>query len=244
VETIPCGDCFRFANNLAREMLGDGIITEDKIRVCHGTVIAPFSRDQKRYEHAWVEIDEPGHERVHDWQMRMSGKGSLPKVDFYELFQPQGVKRYAPHEAMINQLKHRHHGPWESVNFKNWLQLTEGGKGSGTKFSGTGLGAGGQAQGGMGMSKPAPPQKQATNPEPSAMSPRDWVPKGWKPQPGPGAKNYMHPVPPRKPGFLGGGKSLPGPLEGGPFGGGGIGVATKKNLPGPTPGPMKKSMKK
>lgn len=106
------------------------------------------------------------------------------------------------------------------MSFRDWLYLHEGGKGSGTKFTATGLGAGGQAQGGMGMSKPANPQKQAINPEASPFSPSDTLPKGWKAQPGPGAKNYMHPVPPKKPGFLGGGKTMPGPLEGGKFGGG------------------------
>lgn len=43
------------------------------------------------------------------------------------------------------------------MNFKDWLLIKEGGKGSGTKFSVTGLRAGGQAQAGMGMYKPAKP---------------------------------------------------------------------------------------
>lgn len=34
------------------------------------------------------------------------------------------------------------------MNFREWL-ATEGGRGSGTKFTSTGLNAGGQAQGGM-----------------------------------------------------------------------------------------------
>jgi hypothetical protein len=67
------------------------------------------------------------------------------------------------------------------MGFKDWLK-TEGGMGSGTKVTMTGMNAGGQAQAGMGMSKPGSPQKQAVN----IMSPSDLVPKGWKPQPGPG----------------------------------------------------------
>lgn len=67
------------------------------------------------------------------------------------------------------------------MGFKEWF-LSEGGQGSGTKFSATGANAGGQAQAGMGMSKPATPQKMG----PSPMSPSDTVPKGYKPMPGPG----------------------------------------------------------
>jgi hypothetical protein len=108
-EVVPCGDCYRFANNLAREMLNDGIIPEKGIFVCHGTVVAPHSADQKRYEHAWVEAQD----KVYDWQMRTSGKFFLPIKDFYELFRPENAKKYSPTQAMVNQVKHKHHGPWE-----------------------------------------------------------------------------------------------------------------------------------
>ena len=108
-KTIPCGECFSFANNLVREMLDDGIIPESQIKVCHGTVIEPFARNPNRHVHAWVET----RGRAHDWQLRLAGKGSLPIEDFYELFQPEDVKKYSPEEVMILQLRHRHHGPWD-----------------------------------------------------------------------------------------------------------------------------------
>jgi len=107
-ETIPCGDCFKFANNLAKNMLEDGIIPEDKFFVCHGEVEAPLAQEHKRYSHAWVETPD----KVYDWQLRMSGKGNLPQKDFYELFKPDKITKYSVKEAMTNQVRHGHHGPW------------------------------------------------------------------------------------------------------------------------------------
>ena len=114
----------------------------------------------------------------------------------------------------------------------------EGGKGSGTKYSATGAGAGGQAQAGMGMSKPGKPQVIPA----SEFSPRDTVPAGFKPKPGPGAANYQYPVQPAKVGMMGAGIRPPyrptEKLKGGPFGGGcpGCGQAKMKVK-------MKKKMK-
>jgi len=108
-KTIACGECFPFANNLAREMVSDGIIPESQIKVCHGTIIEPFARDLNRHVHAWVETKD----RCHDWQLRVAGKGSMTKGEYYDLFKPQDVKRYSPEESMILMVRNRHHGPWD-----------------------------------------------------------------------------------------------------------------------------------
>lgn len=104
------------------------------------------------------------------------------------------------------------------MSFKEWLQLQEGGQGSGTQFSATGLGAGGQAQAGMGMTKPAKPQKTP----PSIFSPSDTVPAGFKPSPGAGGSHGIWKQ--MKPGWMGTGAAPkwqpPKRLQGGAFGGG------------------------
>tara|TARA_Y100000034_G_scaffold118135_1_gene158481 strand:+ start:2087 stop:2467 length:381 start_codon:yes stop_codon:yes gene_type:complete len=107
-ETCPIGLCFPFANELAWTMVEDGVIPEGDIFVCHGTVEEPLALEPKRYEHAWIEAAG----RVYDWQMNMSGRGSIENADFYDLFKPQNVVRYSPEQALKNQAKHDHQGPW------------------------------------------------------------------------------------------------------------------------------------
>jgi hypothetical protein len=104
---IPAGQCFSYANNLAREMLDDGIIDEKDIFICHGMVEKPYSLNYHKYTHAWVETKD----RVYDWQMSLA-KNSLSKEDFYELFKPTNVIKYTVEESMKNCLKNKHHGPW------------------------------------------------------------------------------------------------------------------------------------
>ena len=113
------------------------------------------------------------------------------------------------------------------LDFRTFL---EGGRGSGTKISATGAGAGGQAQAGMHAAKPGTPIKTP----PSEFSPSDAIPAGFIAKGGPGSANYKHPVPPAKPGMMGGGIRPPyqsvGKLKGGPFGGGGPGSKMKKKM--------------
>lgn len=113
IETkIPMGQCFPYANNLAMQMVEDGIVNEKDIFICHGEVEKPFAKNPKRYIHAWVEAKVLGEERVYDWQMS-TVKNSLSKQDFYELFKPSNVVKYTNEQSMKNCLKHKHHGPWE-----------------------------------------------------------------------------------------------------------------------------------
>lgn len=108
VETSPCGLCFPYANNLARQMLKDGVPEEDII-IAHGNVQdPPPSRQTNWYPHAWVESQG----KAYDWQMSQSVI-SLPIETFYELRKPQEVKKYGVYEAMVLMVRHQHHGPWE-----------------------------------------------------------------------------------------------------------------------------------
>lgn len=104
------------------------------------------------------------------------------------------------------------------MKFSEWIKFREGGSGSGTKITATGFGAGGQAQAGMGMIRPGNPQKAP----PSAFSPSDTVPKGFKPAPGAGGSVGIWR--PSLPGLSGAGvipkRPAPTKLPGGAFGGG------------------------
>jgi hypothetical protein len=111
IATIAVGQCFSYANNLAMEILKDGIIDEKDVFICHGEVEEPLASDPKRYSHAWVEAKFKGEERVYDWQM-MKARNSLSKEEFYNLFKPSNVTKYTIEQSMINCLKHKHHGPW------------------------------------------------------------------------------------------------------------------------------------
>lgn len=105
-QTIPIGDCFRFANNLARQLSEK--MPDKQVIVCHGIVVEPFALDPNPHIHAWVEANG----NCYDWQLKTAGKHFLPIKDFYELFKPKKVKRYDAHQAMVQQLKAKHHGPW------------------------------------------------------------------------------------------------------------------------------------
>jgi len=100
--TIPIGDCFRFATMKATEMFADGIMKD--IKVVHALV----KPQKKKYEHAWIEADG----RCFDWQMSITGKHSLPIKEFYEFYKPTNIKKYTPTEAIRSMIQNKHHGPW------------------------------------------------------------------------------------------------------------------------------------
>jgi hypothetical protein len=104
----PVGQCFPYANNLLRTMLDDDVIPESQIKLCHGVVIEPFAADPNPHVHAWIEA----RGLVYDWQLSIVGKNGMAIDTYYELFKPQNVKKYSPHEALTTFVRHRHHGPW------------------------------------------------------------------------------------------------------------------------------------
>ena len=104
----PVGQCFPYANNLLRTMLDDDVIPESQIKLCHGVVIEPFAADPNPHVHAWIEA----RGLVYDWQLSIVGKNGMAIDTYYELFKPQNVKKYSPHEALATFVRHRHHGPW------------------------------------------------------------------------------------------------------------------------------------
>lgn len=124
------------------------------------------------------------------------------------------------------------------MNFREFLNIVEGGAGSGTKFTGSGLNAGGQAQAGRGMTKPSNPQTKTVPfpPPPSEMTPgTPGAPPGWVAGFSPFAAGVGNSKPqePPKPGWMGAGKSKE-EIEGGSFGGGGP-KGIKANRQGLTP---------
>jgi len=103
--TIPIGDCFRFATKLATNMFSEGAIPENDIKVVHATV----KPEKKEYAHAWVEAMG----RCYDWQMSITRVGSLPIKEFYKHYKPKNIKKYTPLEAVKLMVKNNHFGPWE-----------------------------------------------------------------------------------------------------------------------------------
>lgn len=106
-ERMAIGECFQFANKLARGMFVDEVIPENDIKVVHA-IVAPKWHDRP-YSHAWVEAQG----LAYDWQMRQTGVGSMPIKDFLKEYNPQKIKRYTPLEAIQAQVKAGHHGPWD-----------------------------------------------------------------------------------------------------------------------------------
>ncbi|RLB37260.1 MAG: hypothetical protein DRH30_13495 [Deltaproteobacteria bacterium] len=107
MDTIACGDCYRWA---ARS------VTEDGGLLVHGTVAEPLSSPPRRYDHAWVERDGV----VQDWQTmkaRHGGKFSgigYPAELFEELFSPERHTTYGPDDALKKMAQERHWGPWDA----------------------------------------------------------------------------------------------------------------------------------
>lgn len=98
----PCGKCYSFANNFA--------LKHPDATIAQGTVTHPW--DKNKIAHAWAEWKG----KVYDWQtIEARGKPPLSIKKFYELWKPQGVKKYTSEEAAIHMLKHKHHGPWTTA---------------------------------------------------------------------------------------------------------------------------------
>lgn len=90
---MSSGLCFPFATNEARERGGE---------VVHAYITNPATK--KSFWHAWVErngkvYDDIGHH--------------MPIPKFYEMMNPEDVRRYSDLEAMVYAVRTKHHGPWE-----------------------------------------------------------------------------------------------------------------------------------
>jgi hypothetical protein len=71
--------------------------------VVHALVTNPVT--SKRFFHAWVERKGKVYDDL---------KHHLGISRFYELFQPEEVRRYSDIEAMVYAVRTGHYGPWES----------------------------------------------------------------------------------------------------------------------------------
>ena len=103
---LVCGLCYEWAYRDVQDH--GGVLVQ-------GTVTEPLSSPPSKYLHAWVERGG----KVYDWQTMVQGQGGkfrgrgFPRKIFYELFQPERMKRYDDEQAMIALVRHRHYGPWE-----------------------------------------------------------------------------------------------------------------------------------
>jgi len=111
-EGIACGLCFPWA---WRDVFDNGGT------LVHGTVTAPQKRPRHTYAHAWVERDG----KVYDWQTMKAGHGGrhrgkgYPRDLFYDLYEPEEVRRFDQEEAMVNLPRYGHYGPWDDAPTEN-----------------------------------------------------------------------------------------------------------------------------
>ncbi len=105
-KVIPCGDCFRYATQKAREFGDDAVVV-------HAVVVNPDPApgERPRYEHAWVEFKG----KVYDWQTEHFKRQPSSLAAFNTKHKPTQEKRYTAEEAMIKGLRSGHHGPWHDL---------------------------------------------------------------------------------------------------------------------------------
>lgn len=111
-EGIACGLCFPWA---WRDVFDNGGT------LVHGMVTTPQKRPRHSYAHAWVERDG----KVYDWQTMKAGHGGrhrgkgYPRDLFYDLYEPEEVRRFDQEEAMVNLPRYGHYGPWDDAPTEN-----------------------------------------------------------------------------------------------------------------------------
>ena len=120
-ETIPLGQCYSFANQMARvwsnamidrtKPPGKGvhpdIDNKDKFKVVHGRVTDKFSGESVL--HAWVEKGD----MVFDAQTSHTKPDGIPKAEYYDMYQPEPHEEYTAEETMLKCLGAGHQGPWD-----------------------------------------------------------------------------------------------------------------------------------
>ena len=106
-ETIPIGQCYPFAVNMAKKSQVSDRNNLKKFKVVHGKVTDKFSGDS--YNHAWVEKEN----LVFDDQTKFTKPGGIPRNVYYDLYQPQIFKEYTAAETIINCVNTGHAGPWK-----------------------------------------------------------------------------------------------------------------------------------
>jgi len=106
VESMVCGDCFKWANDWNIEHHKGGTH-----KVVHGIVTNGLGQT---FPHAWIE--DKG--KVYDTNIGESGRWSIKK--FYKSFKVENAVKYTPREATRNQFGgFGHHGPWDK-SFDKW----------------------------------------------------------------------------------------------------------------------------
>ena len=108
-ETIPLGQCFPFAIQMARASSKEEFDDLSLFKVVHGRITDKWSGESVL--HAWVE--KPG--LVFDEQTSHTKPEGVPKDGWYETYQPdkKGRKEYTAEEAMLTCVKQGQMGPWD-----------------------------------------------------------------------------------------------------------------------------------
>tara|TARA_R110000824_G_scaffold93519_5_gene226102 strand:+ start:10635 stop:14291 length:3657 start_codon:yes stop_codon:yes gene_type:complete len=120
-KTIPIGQCYPFAVNMAEEWLDEhitpggrgrkpkrhaGLNNKKKFKVVHGRITDKFSGES--FLHAWVEKGN----KVFDWQTHGGKPEGIPKAVYYDIFQPEPHAEYNAEEAEVQCRRSGSPGPW------------------------------------------------------------------------------------------------------------------------------------
>lgn len=104
---LPTGRCFDDALDLLTERIREGA-APDALRLVHAILRAENGR---RYVHAWLEE----HDQVWD-AGTLDGRRIYYAVAWQEYYQARKVEertRYTPHQALIENARTGHYGPWK-----------------------------------------------------------------------------------------------------------------------------------
>jgi hypothetical protein len=106
----PSGNCYQSAFDRAMSLIDAG---EQNVMLVHGSVIPPSGPwANQRITHAWVEVGATVHE--------FSNGNSLvtDKPRFVRMFTPETYAAYSRDEALMENLKSVHYGPWDDTSLQ------------------------------------------------------------------------------------------------------------------------------
>lgn len=106
-KTIPIGQCYPFAVNMAKDSQVSDRNNLSKFKVVHGRVTNKWNDES--YDHAWVEKEGV----IFDDQTKFTKPDGIPKSIYYDMYQPKVSEEYTAAETIVNCVNTGHAGPWK-----------------------------------------------------------------------------------------------------------------------------------
>ena len=106
-KTVALGHCYPHAVKLAQQSSDEEWDDLSKFKGVHGKVTNKWGGES--YEHAWVEKGD----MIFDWQTHQTKPEGIPRVVYYDMFQPETYKEYTAEDVVIRCVRSGHAGPWK-----------------------------------------------------------------------------------------------------------------------------------